>query len=692
LLKQNRLDESEDLLNQILEQASDPQAVDLLSAVQQARITGVTANIDILISTALSDFFTEISAFTRFFLERADFKGLPPDRIQAARFNQADVELLDKRATQIRTNAPRERSSTYLSAAKIQSMLDDYDPNRFYRYLGRSFASLGDAIVIENGLMDSACDVYSEALSVYDNDHTRRSQDEQDAQNALVRFLFATLGVDRVPMASHTHLSIDEALESVIGQHPSKERVFHYIAYLIYRSRYAAARILKRLYDSNWRSLALAYLAVVGVGANSEIKSPEEFAYHWDELRRKHFDDHRIIANEFRILLRIELTTSTLEDCINRLRTINDRLFFDLDRQRLHEFQRILEISVDLDRQSAFEDRERLCLQAKNRCQELMREVEVSPTKFSIEQMFPVLTALYSKLDTWLDELYQRSTPALRLRLVTEQCFPDSNNIIEVQIAIENQAGRSPADNVELFVDQEDGKSFKVLEPAMQISGSLRGGDKELIPIVLEISPETLTAEAFSLAVFVQYRMRSKVETEMIAENFSIQLYPEEEFEALTNPYRAYEKGTVVVDKDMFYGRDELINGVVKTLETTLTSKSIVLYGQRRSGKSSILYHIKEALSKNPDILTLYTENIGIVLDSKSSTPLLYQILWSILRQLQRSIHERERKGYSQLELLSLTALEFYSHPAPLSYFNDLFEEFKDRAYNCPRKLDHVLK
>src|SRR5205823_1903835 len=115
--------------------------------------------------------------------------------------------------------------------------------------------------------------------------------------------------------------------------------------------------------------------------------------------------------NDFRFLSQIEIVPSTIEDCLNRLRSVGELLFFDLDRERSRELQRILELTLELCRQTAFEERERLCLQAESRCRELMHQIETSPTKFSIEQLYPVLKSLRQKLEVWLEELYERSTP-----------------------------------------------------------------------------------------------------------------------------------------------------------------------------------------------------------------------------------------------------------------------------------------
>ena len=82
-------------------------------------------------------------------------------------------------------------------------------------------------------------------------------------------------------------------------------------------------------------------------------------------------------------------------------------------------------------------------------------------------------------------------------------------------------------------------------------------------------------------------------------QNLSVRLYSEDEFEDLENPYAPYAEGGIVGDVDMFFGREELIRNIANAIQQSrLQSKSVLVFGQKRSGKSSILFHLKEAASR----------------------------------------------------------------------------------------------
>ena len=677
LFKRERYEEAQRILNRILATAPDVQAADLLEAINQAQAGQLFQINEIIIETTLSDLSREISGFAQFFLDRCDYQGVRPDHVQKQDFDHSDIQTLEQLATRSRTIRPRERAGYYLSAAKITSLLEDEDPNQLYKYLGRSFASTGDAIVIESRPLDAAREFYCESLSVYDGDRSRSGK-EQDAENALVRFLFSTMGQAQIPVKPSIP-SIDETLETVLGRHPDRSKVFDAISYLVFRSRYAANRVLDRLYNkSSLQAMAVEYLKSKGISFVS-IKRLDDFVRLWNELIRKNLDENRSVSNEFRFLTKLELTTASLESNIERVKTLANRLFFDLDQQRVIQLQKIFETALELCKQTTFEEQERLCDQIGNRCQDLLREIETSPTKLSVEEMYPVVEAVQKKVNLKLEELYESSTPQLTLRLPVESYTPGNERRIEAQIVVSNRMGCSPAESLELVV-QEYEDTFTV-----KLDGSLRGSDKRILKVPIQVGEEALLSRAFSLPVYAQYRTRSGDIAQTAVNNFSIRLDSEKEFEEIENPYAAYAEGGIVGNPEMFYGCEELIANVAKTMqESRAQSKCVVIYGQKRAGKSSILYHLENKLQSDRDLLVLNLGNIGSILDEHSSSPFLYQILWGILKKLEYAIEDRVCDGHRPLDLSFPDDKEFYDHHSPLMLFKDIFERFRRAASKSP--------
>lgn len=691
LSQQENYNEAEKILNQIQSVSPDPKTASLLEAVESAQRTGEFTLDDesiIEIETTLSYFSGELSKFAQFFLERCTFEGIPTGRVKDGKYTGSkkdvryDIERLDDIARQLGTKSPRDRSNYYLSASRIYVDVGD-DRNFFYRYLCRSFASRGDDAVSENRNLDTVREWYCEALTAYDRDRSRHKRDEQDAVNSLVRYLYSTLGHARIHLTPNTS-SIDKAVKDVVSSHPDREKVFDAIVYLVLHSRYAADKILKRLYaNETLRMMALDYLEKMGITIPSVIERFNDFAHLWNELRNEKFNKARAISNKLRLLDNFELTTAWLEDNIRLAEDIRSSVFFELDQQRIGELQRILETVLELCKQVTFEEQERLCIQLRDHCQALHREIEESPTRLSVEDIYPIIEVIQEKTNTYLEELYKTSKPQLTLRLPMESYVPDTDRKIEVQLVLENERGRSPAEALELII-QDDKAFFTVTEPNIKQNESLRGGEQSILTVPLRVTTKALQSRTFSLSLYAQYRTRVEEQEHTPVQNLSIRLYLEDEFEKIENPYAAYAEGGVVGNAEMFYGREELIENMALAIQESHTqSKCVLVFGQKRSGKSSVLYHLKELLQKDKNLLILDLENIAAIIGEDlnqigdSKTSLLNQILKSILTELEYAIEDQVDKGFVPLDIPIPSDQEFYTHPNPQQYFVDTFKSFK---------------
>ena len=698
LSKQGHYKEAEKVLKQIQRIHSDTKTSALLEAVERAQRTGkFTLDDDsiIEIETALSYFSGELSEFAQFFLERCAFDGVSPGRIKEEKYTGSekdfryDIGRLEGFAKRLGTRRPRERSHYYLSVARIYFDLGD-NRNLSYRYLCRSFASRADAAVSENKHLDTIQEWYCAALTVYDRDRNPHKDEEQDAVNSIVRYLYSTLGrvhIDLTPKIP----SIDKALRDVISNHQDKEKAFDAIAYLVLHSRYAADKILNRLYsDESLRLEALQYLESIEIAIPDTLERFNDFIRPWNELQNEEFNRTRALSNELQLLDNFDLTTAWLEDSIRLVEDIRPRLFFELDQQRVGELQGILRTALELCKQVTFEERERLCIQIDNYCQDRLGEIEESPTKLSVEDVYSIIKVIQQEVKGHLEGLYETSKPQLTLRLAKgKESWRRGDRRIEVQIVVENEEGRMPADALKL-VTQADQSLFEGTVPDVELAESLRGGKEAqaILKVPLCLTDAALQSKAFSLPIYAEYGIRGGKRERTPVANLSIQLYSEDEFEKIENPYATYAEGGIVGDTEMFFGREELIQNIAQAIrESRAQSKSVVVFGQKRSGKSSVLYHLKESLQEDRDLLILDLENIAAILgensnhDEDSETILLNQILKSILTELQYAVEDRVDAGFTPLDIPFPCDQEFYSHPNPQQYFVDIFKSFKRQTF-----------
>ncbi len=697
LSKQGRYDEAIQLLNRIQNLSPDAKTTELLEAIERAQKTGefiLDEDTIIEVETVLSYLSGELSDFAQFFLDRCTFNGVSPERVSAEKYMGSetdfrhDIRRLVDVATELGTRRPRDRSSYYLSAARIYFDLEG-NHNLFYRYLCRSFASRGDAAVSENKHLDTVREWYCEALAAYDGDKTRRKDkwNEQDAVNSLVRYLYSTLGHAHIDLTPNTR-TFNRVVIDVIDSHPDKRKVFDAIAYLVLRSRFAANCVLGRLYDNETlRTLAIDYLKGMDIEVPDVMGHLSDFVQLWNDLQNRKSNTYQNISNKLWLLNNFDLTPSWLEDNIRFAEQIRSNLFCELDRQRVRELQKILETALELCKQVKFEQRDSLCSQLRRFCQDLLIGIEESPTKLSVEDIYPITEVIQDRVDIYINELYETAKPQLSIGLAVESYAPDTDQKIEVQIELENERGKSPAESLELIVQKDEG-FFELTESEIKQSESLSGGEQSILTVPLRVTPEALQSQTFSLSLCAKYfaliaeQTKEQVQTQV--QKISIRLYPKDEFVKIENPYAQYAEGGIVGDAEMFFGRDELIQNISQSIkESRSQSKSVAVFGQKRSGKSSVLYHLKKSLQEDKNLLILDLDNIASILggnseqDPDSKNSFLNQILKSVLTELQYAVEDQINEDLTHLDIPIPSDQEFYSHPNPQQCFVDIFKIFK---------------
>lgn len=695
LIKQKQFPKAKEVLLEIVEKYPDEKVYKLLSAVSKVKETVLTTYVNDMIAETSSLTFSIVqSKFSQFYLDNCDFEGVPTERLTIddnywKMYNGTkddailDLQNLEDIIRALGGDRPHEGANYYLSAARI-SLDSGGESDQFYEFLSKSFSLRGDATVQNKKSIDTARAWYIESLVSFDKIRDNQKIEEV-VIHSLIKFLYSILGRSKIPIPPKT-TSMEIIVKDIFKDKTKEEKVFNAIGYIILISQFAATRILPCIYNNiNVRKLALKFLENMINNISSSKLSLEEFVNLWNEFNKVTLNKLNLEKRIMRTLTRVEITTAWLEDAIELIKplTLKGRLFFRLDQNRVSFVQETFEETLELCKKNAFEDRERLSIKIDQSCLNLFNEIKNFPTKLSIEEILSVVEAIKEEIQQDLEELYETSMPFLTLRLPEslDSHTPDHNQEITVQIVVENKEGCSPAESLELKVEEEK-KLFRIIIPLRKFDESLRGGDSRILTIPIKLSRKAIESSTFSFPVYAKYRSRLSQFKKTEVFNFIINLYPEDKFKRIENPYASYAEGGIVENRKMFFGRDELIENIKQSLIQDRTqNKSVMIFGQKRSGKSSILYHLKKRLEKVKNVLILDLKNIGVLLDENSSIPLLYQILWNILELLFKKINKWTQEGYSELEMQFPKDIDFYNHPTPVKYFINIFEMYMGQSF-----------
>ncbi|QTA80876.1 Tetratricopeptide repeat-containing protein [Desulfonema limicola] len=685
LYKQEKIDEAKSILERLVREFNDSRSTELLNNIENKTVIQID---DIIIDTARL-VLENIDNFTLFYLSACDWKYVDKNRLTEDgkyigndKDKNYDIRKIEATADKLERRIAEERSNLYLNAARILFDLEEFNTNDFYIYMCKCFTSKGDNAVESGNSPDTVKTFYLAALKVYDSlylDENRQKKSEfADAIKSLCRFIYSFLGRDKIPL---TAVNIKSTLETVFNQHPDSDKIFDALCLLFAKSpQYSIIRVLKVLYnDEQLKKLSFDYLKT------DTNLSYDIFLEKWKTKARKIIKNEDELSEQLSILGNFEISEVWLHSGIERINKVIGQIIFESDKNYLIDLQELFDLCISLYKINSLDEKINKCDDIDQKAVNFISKIEKNPTKLSIEIIYPIIKNVISIVESYLDNLYQTSKPELIINSAISSYHLKDNHQTDLQIRIENTA-EGHAEQVELIIDKNN-DLYELINPQAVAYGTIRGNTHETQIILLQLKPEAVSSKAFTLKVFAKFRTRQGEEIESLSKEIPIQLGDEKDFKEIKpNPYAQWVRGKAVVDKSMFFGRDEFIERAYSAICSNY--KSYVIYGQYRSGKSSILHHLEEKLKTNPQIMVSKVGDVSRLMDDNSPTPLLYQLLLSILRELHKSIRLKERKGFPLFDFDIPNSQEFYGHPAPLDFFYELLDNFNEKRNNYPEWKD----
>ena len=219
----------------------------------------------------------------------------------------------------------------------------------------------------------------------------------------------------------------------------------------------------------------------------------------------------------------------------------------------------------------------------------------------------------------------QRGRAELEVSLMTKRLAPNGQTHVAMEI---RNTGRAPAENIVANLDENP--AYQVCsEP--QIIPLLPSGRSRQVRFLIEPQAE----ERFRIGLSLTYDDRNRREKTAAFGDMVHLLPPVREFTPIANPYlpgTALRKGS-----PLFFGREELFNFITEHMGTQRQRNVLMLVGQRRTGKTSVLLRLEDYLP--PHIVPVYIDcqSLGI---SPGMPALLQEFAWHIADALQARGHQ----------------------------------------------------
>ena len=216
----------------------------------------------------------------------------------------------------------------------------------------------------------------------------------------------------------------------------------------------------------------------------------------------------------------------------------------------------------------------------------------------------------------------QRGRVMLKSRLLNET-YP-SCQVVDVGIEVSN-LGDETAEQVTLSISDSD--DYKVVQVTLPLDYLLPGGHATLC-CTLHMSQ----VRATRLVITLGYHQRGIDTWETIQFAYVLTFFDQtDRFPFVFIEKNPFVTGNPLKTNDVFFGREQLIADLADNLQGKYQDNPIVLYGQRRTGKTSLLYALKRYLPKEQYIPVFYNAE-GV--DSPLS------LFWSLANQIYDACRE----------------------------------------------------
>lgn len=544
----------------------------------------------------------ELSSVLTFHLDRCTYRGVRAEAIASGNFTEEDIRRLDdlvsgkSKNRAIGSDTPRERADYNLSAARIMRDLG-INGERFRSRLRYFAAAMGDACAVEGTVpADVIRTYYAEAVSV--------KRDWDDLVDVKLRQLVQSFLVHDSRLLEMAQLP---GLETSLIRTMRESHLSRPVLLTLLRLPTigaTAGRLIRRIWaDKDTRALFQEALRGY-LEPTTPVADESKFTAAWIEAATRTRRRREELQRRIGVLTDLVATgLPALDEHRTELQAIATDMAEVGTATEVARVNDCLGVIADLREyyvQTAYVERERLYGFAMRTINTLVGEYERAPTPTSLELMVPYLRALEEQLRSHFAE-YERGAEPERLDVeivVDRFLLPDGE--VHIQLEVSNAPGTSPVSNVVLTVlPSED---YVETGHQVEVAASIAAGESHICPITLHASDKAIQQQLITLHCEISFTLRSQQSRAARVDPKSIRLHPEAAWTEIENPYNA---GPAVGDEKMFKGRDHLLEELAAAFSQP-NQGSIVVYGQKRAGKSSVLLHLERRLER-PNIAVSFS-------------------------------------------------------------------------------------
>lgn len=566
-----------------------------------------------------------ISKFLKDTLDKYnDYYGIPPKEKGEGDFTPKTLKDLREYMNSAGKARPRERANYLLTEAKLMQELEPEKETDFHSTLASYCIAMALNHIANNSSMDVIRFYFLEAFIL------EESYDRLVNQISLYLYSFKE---SYTSLLAHNtkRKGIDEALKNLLSA--KQDQIWEGILSMIMANRSISAKIINKIYSTPaYLAKSVEYLSTQGFSLDENIGS-DQYAAIWNQAREKRQRDNNKWLAQIKSISESESLEVLINQAAATLKGAKASWLNPLDSSRLNYLADEIRQSLEqYSKQSGFKDRERNYKITKTLIISFIDEIKEKPTKLSYEGTYPLLNRILELLNKSFDTILDASLPDIQIGILAEDNVIGEDNTVLFQVNVENSKNSSPIHEVSLRIENTGGITF--LDEDNTLYGSIDGGEHHIFKLSVKVSDSVIRDKAATVNAFCKYKTRNSEDYSEQQEQLPLRLYSSDEYERIENPYAPLaDGGPVPIGSKMFYGREEFIANRIKSILET-ASKQIIIYGQKRCGKSSVLQHLKKGLEDTRKTFCV-SFSMGDIIKNLNEFTFYHKILDSIEFELE---------------------------------------------------------
>ncbi|MBI1763516.1 MAG: hypothetical protein HYR56_18995 [Acidobacteria bacterium] len=552
----------------------DPLTTAFIEKIKQYREQGLQPN-----QTPENSYFDELigfssgfSAFTKYLLSTCDFRRVDDRSKARGYYDEQDIQRLERQRDALRGRVPKERAEISLTIAAIcQEAPEAAGERTVVENMRLSLSHLGEMALNDSFPRDTARCYFAEAIAL-----ASTRVHEQDLTYLLATYLSALPAPGEL-LSKEGRVYLNTVLKRFDSDASGWNRFQRDFPYY------------GRMSDDAVRFLSTEL---------TKSRAPANFLKQYTNLNEALYaeeDRCRREKSALDALAGSPLSVGVLQDMSKTLAGCAQNTRFELDRLRLTTVSRVMADVARYWQDNDYIEREAKFGRVTTELDTITEEIRTSPTKLSVESLLPICHHLEKQIKQNFKDFQANAKPDFEVtNLLKDDYFLLKDGCLTVRLEIFSKPGGAPIEALEVIAEEENGLSVEEAGVSPEV---LRSGERREIELKIKPSRAQVEDQTFTLLTVLRYRTRAGQNERSAVYPIPIRLSLADSFVPIANPYGIYAGGKVVEKHEMFFGRADLVKRIEEYVLHGPVGQCFVLYGQKRSGKSSVVHQVEQRIT-----------------------------------------------------------------------------------------------